>query len=168
MTLTRRMQAVQVAGRQMMRQTNTSILSRPRRSGRPPRRGNALLDLAFVLPILLALTFGAVEYGYALYVKHVLQGAAREGARAAIVAGATPANVNSAIDNSMQTAGFAQGKYTRSISPGGWNSGAAGTTVTVEVKATWSAVGVNVLPQALGGINPSKELKATTTMRKEG
>ena len=150
----------------MMRQTNTSIFTR--RNSRRPRRGNALLDLAFVLPILLALTFGAVEYGYALYVKHVLQGAAREGARTAIVPGATPAQVNAAIDTSMQTAGFPQGKYSRTISPANWNGASAGAVVTVEVKATWSAIGVHVLPQALGGINPAKELKAATAMRKEG
>ena len=67
-----------------MRRAGRSILRRHRtRSSRRCccpgfRSGNALLDLAFVLPVLLALTFGAVEYGYALYVKHALQGAAKE------------------------------------------------------------------------------------------
>ena len=152
-----------------MRQTDTSILHRPPRR-RPRRSGNALLDLAFVLPILLMLTFGAVEYGYALYVKHALQGAAREGARTAIVAGATPTQVQAAIDNSMQISGFPQAKYTRpaTVSPGAWSTAAAGTTITVEVKATWNVIGVKVLPQMMGGINPTKELKAATTMRKEG
>lgn len=134
------------------------------------RNGNALLDLALVLPVLLALTFGAVEYGYAIYVKHALQGAAREGARAAIVAGATNSHVQAAIDNAMQAAGFPQSKYTRpaTITPANWASSAAGTTVTVEMKATWSVVGVQVLPPILGGIEPSKELKSATAMRKEG
>src|SRR4051812_49150586 len=105
-----------------MRQTPQSILRRHRSSSssssssssrRRFRTGNALLDLAFVLPILLALTFGAVEYGYALYVKHALQGAAREGARTAIVAGATSTQVQAAVDNAMSVAGFPQAKYTR-------------------------------------------------------
>src|SRR5215204_1026175 len=75
-----------------MRQTDTPILRNRNRNRRPRlrRSGNALLDLAFVLPILLMLTFGAVEYGYALYVKHALQGAAREGARTAIARRAPP------------------------------------------------------------------------------
>jgi len=159
----------------MRQQTPRSILRRHRNRGgsRRPRllrQGNALLDLAFVLPILLALTFGAVEYGYALYVKHALQGAAREGARTAIVAGATSAQVQAAVDNAMQVAGFPQAKYTRpaTVTPANWAGSAAGTQVKVEVKATWGTVGVHVLPQVMGGINPAKELKSATTMRKEG
>ena len=147
-----------------MRKSNTVNIIRRRRSG------NALLDLAFVLPILLMLTFGAVEYGYALYIKHALQGAAREGARAAIVAGATATSVQTAIDTSMQVAGFPQTKYTRpaTITPSTWTTAAAGTTITVEVKTTWGTAGVHVLPTYLGGINVAKELKGATTMRKEG
>ena len=149
-----------------MRHTPSSTFRRPRRR----RSGNALLDLTFVLPILLALTFGAVEYGYALYVKHALQGAAREGARTAILAGATASQVQAAVDNAMQVAGFPQAKYTRpaTISPANWATSTAGTTVTVEVRATWNLVGVQVLPPILGGIEPTKELKSATSMRKEG
>jgi Flp pilus assembly protein TadG len=151
-----------------MRQTDKSIARRGRRSS--CRSGNALLDLAFVLPILLALTFGAVEYGYAVYVKHALQGAAREGARRAILAGATSAQVQAAIDDSMQQAGFPQAKYVRpaTITPANWTTASADTTVRVEVKAVWNDVGVKVLPTVLGGIDPAKELKSATTMRKEG
>ncbi len=43
------------------------------------RRGNAVLEMALVLPILLLLAFGMVEFGYFFYVKNNLQGAAREG-----------------------------------------------------------------------------------------
>jgi Flp pilus assembly protein TadG len=134
------------------------------------RSGNALLDMAFVLPILLMLTFGAVEYGYALYIKHSLQSAAREGARAAIVSGATATDVQTAVDSSMQASGFVQAKYTRppTIAPAGWATAAAGTTVTVTVRTTWGTAGVSVLPTILGGIPTSKQLQGATTMRKEG
>ena len=133
------------------------------------RSGNALLDMAFVLPVLLALTFGAVEYGYALYIKHSLQSAAREGARAAIVAGATTQNVQDAIDASMQAAGFLQTKYTRpaTIEPANWATAAAGTTVKVTVQTTWGTAGVNMLPSP-PGISTTKVLTGSTTMRKEG
>ncbi len=126
--------------------------------------------MAFVLPILLALTFGAVEYGYAIYVKHALTGAARDGARTAILAGATSAQVQAAVDSAMQNSGFAQSKYTRpaTVTPANWAGSTAGTAIRVEVKATWSNIGVQVLPQVMGGINPAKELTATTSMRKEG
>ena len=46
------------------------------------RCGNAIVEMALLLPVLIGLTFGAAEYGYAMYVKHTLQGASREGARA--------------------------------------------------------------------------------------
>src|SRR3954471_17806778 len=90
------------------------------------RSGNAVLDMALVMPILIGLTFGACEYGYALYVKHSLQAAAREGARAAIVSGATATDVQTAVDDSMLASGFAQAKYTRppTIAPTGWTTAA--------------------------------------------
>ncbi|MGC4033821.1 MAG: pilus assembly protein [Tepidisphaeraceae bacterium] len=43
------------------------------------RRGSAVLDAALVFPVLLSLTFGCVEFGHYFYIKHTLQGAAREG-----------------------------------------------------------------------------------------
>ena len=88
----------------MLTATQTSTRNRShRRGGRLGRRsGNAVLDLAFILPILLALTMGAVQYGYALFVKHALQGAAREGARAAIV-GAVMVLAQSAAQGKLRT-----------------------------------------------------------------
>ena len=134
------------------------------------RSGNAVLDMALVMPVLVYLTFGACEYGYALYVKHSLQAAAREGARAAIVSGATATDVQTAVDDSMLAAGFAQAKYTRppTISPAGWATAAAGTTIQVTVNTTWGTIGVHVLPTAMGGIGNAKAMSGSTTMRKEG
>src|SRR5438046_10374485 len=97
--------------RQLTQSTSGNSKVFRRRSSR--LRGNAVLDLALVMPVLLGLTFGAMEYGYALYLKHTLQGAAREGARAAVVAGATAADVQNAGYGAMSTAGFAQAKYNR-------------------------------------------------------
>ena len=133
------------------------------------RTGNAVLDMVFVLPILLGLTFGSVEYGYALYVKHALQGAAREGARAAIVAGATAASVQASIDNAMSVAGFPQSKYNRpaTISPSNWATQPAGTAITVTVSTTWGMQNMKLLPSP-PGISSSKALSGATTMRKEG
>src|SRR4051812_6778337 len=101
-----------------MRATSDKEMPAGKAPARPTRRvrfrsGNAVLDMALVLPLLIMITFGAVEYGFALYLKHSLQSAAREGARAAIVAGATATNVQDAVDASMLAAGFAQAKYTR-------------------------------------------------------
>ncbi len=48
-------------------------------------RGAAALEAALVLPLILAITFGLVEFGLLIYNKQVITNAAREGARRGIV-----------------------------------------------------------------------------------
>jgi Flp pilus assembly protein TadG len=133
------------------------------------RRGNAVLDAALVLPILLSLTFGTVEYGYYFFMKHSLEGAAREGARAAIVpstANNTP--VTTAVATALNAAGLnsslttLDNKYTLSISPA--VTSASGTAITVSVTASWGTVGI----RPLGLIGSAKVVSGTAVMRKEG
>ena len=158
-----------------MRQTMTH---NSRQRVRRFRSGNAVLDMALIMPLLIMLTFGAVEYGFALYIKHTLQAAAREGARAAVVSGAAAADVQTAVDSAMSAAGFAQAKYTRpptiEYSTNGttwstaWGSAIAGNQIRVTVNTTWGTAGCKVLPNYLGGIPTTKVLTGATTMRKEG
>ena len=49
------------------------------------QKGSAVLEMALVLPILLMLLFGVVEFGRVLMVKQAITNAAREGARAGAV-----------------------------------------------------------------------------------
>jgi len=66
--------------------------------GRAPKSGgNALIETVFALSVLLSVAMGTVEFGQFLYVKHAFNSAARDGARAAIVSGSTPAKVVSAV-----------------------------------------------------------------------
>ena len=48
-------------------------------------RGQAVIEFAMVLPLLLVVGFIITEFGRALWVKNVLSQAAREGARKAVV-----------------------------------------------------------------------------------
>jgi Flp pilus assembly protein TadG len=48
-------------------------------------KGAAVVEFAIVLPILLLLIFGIIEFGILIYNKQVLTNASREGARAGIV-----------------------------------------------------------------------------------
>ena len=50
-----------------------------------PQRGMALVEFALILPLLLLVIFGTVEFGLALHDKNVITHAARVGARAGIV-----------------------------------------------------------------------------------
>jgi len=153
-----------------MKQRNRKPIKACRAAFARHGNGNALVEMVLLMPLLLSLSFGAVEYGYAMYIKHTLQGAAREGARAAVVAGATAADVQSMVDSTMQAAGFPQAKYTRppTIAPASWTTQPAGTAITVTVQAQWGTIGFSALPTWLGGIPTTKVIAGVTTMRKEG
>ena len=58
-------------------------------TGSRSRRGQTAVEFALVLPLLMAVIFGAVEFGTAMYDKAVVTNASREAARAGIV-GTTP------------------------------------------------------------------------------
>jgi len=136
---------------------------------RQRQRGNAVLDMALVLPILLALAFGTVEFGYYFYVKHNIQAAAREGARAAIVPSAVAADVTTAVQNVMTAAGLGASGYTTSVTDVNGNAinvstATPGTAIKVTVQCTWGTVGV----RPLGVISSTKVVTGNTVMRKEG
>ena len=50
------------------------------------QRGAAAVEFAIILPILILLIFGAIEFGLLLYNQQVITNASREGARYGIVA----------------------------------------------------------------------------------
>jgi hypothetical protein len=60
-------------------------------TGRSKRRGRgqALVEFAFVLPVFLLLVYSIIEFGRYVYTVQILNNAAREGARYAIVHGST-------------------------------------------------------------------------------
>jgi hypothetical protein len=55
-----------------------------RRSGARGRRGNAFVELAFVLVPLLAMIFGIIDFGFAIFIRSTFQHAVREGVRYAV------------------------------------------------------------------------------------
>ena len=48
------------------------------------QKGASAIEFAIILPVLVVLLFGALEYGLAMYNKQVITNAGREGARAGI------------------------------------------------------------------------------------
>src|SRR5688572_18999057 len=55
------------------------------RSGNWRARGAAVVEFAVVLPLLLTILFGIIEYGWVFMVRQTLQTAAREGCRLAVL-----------------------------------------------------------------------------------
>lgn len=66
-----------------------------RRSRR--QRGSSILEFSMLLPVLLMLALGALEFSRIYLVKRHLETAARAGARTGVVRGATVADVDDAV-----------------------------------------------------------------------
>jgi Flp pilus assembly protein TadG len=153
---------------------------RGHRAARRRRSGSATLELSISLLVLVYLCYGMIEFGYYFYVKNAYDGAAREGARAAIVAGAAYSDVTTAVSNAMNPTGISS--YTVKMyinnappAPVGSGSGTAVTTLTgsvagdtiyVVVQGTWGTVGSGFRPMGL--IGSSKTIFGSSVMRKEG
>ena len=153
-------------------------LSRHRRITRR-RIGGAVLETVLVLPILLYLAFGIVEFGYYFYVKHSLEGAARDGCRAFIASGATTTDISTAVSQAMTAANLGSSGYTTvttdtpaggggtfTVTGANYTSCVAGDTITVVVSASWGTAGQGYRPWAL--IGAAKVVTGNAVMRKEG
>lgn len=134
-------------------------------------KGSAIIEFAFVLPVLLILFFGIIEFSVALYDKAIITNASREGARAGILyTGSATAVTDDEIrtvtlnycENNMIT--FRDDAapvvtITRTTS---------GTfpqqLLTVEVSYDYSGLGLGQLLSAMGG---PIAIGASTTMKME-
>lgn len=125
------------------------------------RRGAVLLEMALVLTVLLALTFGVMEYGHYVYARHTLEGASQRGCRTAILRDITETEVSAAVQELMGTAGYDETEYTLAVT--GLDDPEA-TDVSVTITAEWGTIGI----RPMGLISADSVVHATVTMRKEG
>ena len=63
--------------------------------------GHTLVEFALISMILLAITFGMIDFSRAVYASSVIRAAAQEGARAGIVDGATAADIAQAVQSKL-------------------------------------------------------------------
>ncbi len=127
------------------------------------RRGLSTTELALILPVLLWLTFGVMEYGWMFLKMQELTNAARQGARVASRPDATLAEVEGSIHSALEIAGFEQDRY-RIEYPDGSPIGAdSGTVFGVAVIADYVDIelGMPLIPKP-------PLLSATIRMIKEG
>jgi len=68
------------------------------------RKGQAMVETIFVLPLLFLLIFGIIEFGRIYFTYMMLSNAAREGARYSVV-GMSSTDVESHINNVTSTVG---------------------------------------------------------------
>jgi Flp pilus assembly protein TadG len=150
-------------------------LPRPGRPGGilPPRPGGShrvsaaapgalAVEFALVLPLLLVVVFGVLEFGLILYSKGVITHASREGARLGVT-----------YSIPRKTAAEIEARVRGYLEPASLNaaavevSGAGGSTGTpLDVKVTY-AYHFLVLPNFITGITGDLTLTAETVMRVE-
>ena len=136
-------------------------LERPCRMFRRNRRAAAAVEFAIVAPVFFLLVFGMIEYGRMVMVQQVLTNASREGARAAVLDGATVAQVQTTV-NSYLTSGSITGA-TVTVSPNPLSGAEFGDPVTVTVSIGFNQVSWLPSPMYLGGTT----LSSATVMRRE-
>jgi Flp pilus assembly protein TadG len=136
--------------------------------------GIAVIEFAIILPLLLVILFGIIEFGILLYDKAVITNASREGARAGIVAQdprVADDMIQTVVKNYCKNYLVTFGTDTIEdsdivVSPayGTRSSAAFGTDLKVDVNYHYDFfVLPNFVTALLGGIN----LQATTLMKME-
>jgi Flp pilus assembly protein TadG len=103
-------------------------------------RGLAIVEFALVMPLLLLLVLGVIEFGRLWNVRHVLTDAAREGTRVAVVnnnrmpASVLQDSVRRTVRRRMATAALATDTARLKIGFTGVGAQQPGTPATVDVR----------------------------------
>lgn len=132
---------------------------------RRTEQGQAIVEMALILPILILLIFGIVEFGRILQTYMVVTDLSREGARAGAV-GKTDLEIATVVDNDAAAVGLDTGNpdYSVTISPSSVGPRARGTPVIVQVRYS-----VDIIAPIIGNIiGDPYILTSQTTMRVEG
>ena len=133
------------------------------------RRGLATVEMALLLPILLVLTFAAVEYGWMFFKQQQITNAAREAARLGATPNGTNATVTARVNTLMTNAGIPGGQYTLSIAPGvGGLTPTQQFTVTISVDYPSISLTKMADPSKIVYIPAPAHLTASVAMAKEG
>ncbi len=119
------------------------------------------MEFAVVAPLFLVFVFGMIEYGRMVMVQQVITNASREGARRAVLDGASNSDVVATVQMYLASGSISGANVT--VTPNDPSSAAYGDPVTVAVDVDFSQVSWLPSPMYLGG----KNLAATTVMRKE-
>ena len=131
--------------------------------------GQALLEFAMVLPLLLLLVLGLLEFARAWNVQQVLTDAAREAARRGVIASTPPADsagVTETVQEALTHASLDPGKASVEVSVEGSWPGVRGKPMTVAVSYPYQFVYVGRLLSWATGTD-AITLHTSIVMRKE-
>jgi len=131
--------------------------------------GAALIEFAIVLPLMLLVLFGTIDFGLLFQRYQVVTNAAREGARIAVLPGYSDADAEARVTEFLTAGGLNEALLSaptpvRTCEPLGsqWINV---VSVTVEYPYTYSAIGA--LASYFGAGFSRTGLRATAAMRSE-
>ena len=134
-------------------------------------RGAEVIEFAIILPLLLLIIFGLIDFGFLFQRYIVLTNAAMEGARVAVLPGYGQADAEDRARSYATQSGVPDtADLTVSAAPGTVPGAAAGETwpawvVTVTFRHEYSYMGP--IAEMFGGSFSSVFLTATSTMRSQ-
>lgn len=135
-------------------------------------KGQTLVEFTLLLPLMLILIFGIIEFGLFIYNQQVITNACREGARAGILASSprVPYSGANSIDSVVQayaanliTFGTANNPVT-TVTPAYNPTATFGSDLTVQVRYNYSFL---VIPDFLLWGSKLRVMSAQTVMRYE-
>lgn len=137
--------------------------------------GQSMIEFALVLPMLLVLVFGIVEFGNAWRHYQLITNTAREGARIAVLPSSTAAVVDSVIDDRLDGSGLISDSATVTLAIldfGDPGYSASADTVTIQYPYTFVFLGpvVDLMCAVFGcaqGSFTTVQLSSTSIMRNE-
>jgi Flp pilus assembly protein TadG len=132
--------------------------------------GAELVELAVVLPLLLILIAGIVDFGFLLQSFQVVTNAAREGARIGVLPGYSTPDIQGRVASYITAAGLSGTPTTTvnpvTITPGGGGASFPGVQVNVWYSHRYLFIGPMVT-LINGTFVASKSFRATAVMRTE-
>ncbi|QEH32960.1 TadE-like protein [Aquisphaera giovannonii] len=126
--------------------------SRTRPVSRRPRRGAAVLETALILNVLLLGILGVFEYGRIVMLRQLMENAAREGARLAVVGTAstpevTTAQIQACVVSYMAGQSISnlsvsvyQANPATGANIGSWDQAPYGGAIAVKITATYRPI----------------------------
>lgn len=128
---------------------------------RPVPGGQAVVEMALVLPILLMTVFGTLDFGRAIYAHSTLASAVREGARRAVIPTVPGTVIVNTVVNRAAAIHVAPGDV---IVTG---SRAPGSTVVVAASCIFEPATPLIAELILGALGEPLRLHAQTSMTVE-
>ena len=135
------------------------MIARLARSWREAERGQALVEFALILPVILLLVVGMLEFARAWNLHQVMTDAAREGARRAVLADPVidRDSVKAAMWRHLATFGYDPSYATMTITPDA-NFKDTGENITIELSLPYKFFVIS---------GSSLTMKTAFTMRNE-